>query len=314
MKKLYKIAPVFEARLWGGQAIREKFGYVTDLPNIAEVYNVVALPGHLDNEVETTDLTLSEFFAAYPELFDCDWDRVPVETCMAYAEQTLSVQVHPDDEYGLTHDGMRGRPEGVVVIDGLEDNRVLIGHHAQTREQFEEWANAQEWDRLSRYINLRKDDFVNIPAGTLHAFGADSIAVAFSPNSDITYRLYDFDRIDPATGRTRDLHVQQVFDTVTVPDDQVVAVTPMPVDENGCEVTLYHDDPGSYTAGRVRTSGRGTFTRPEFVFFTCVAGSGRIDDMPIAAGETVFVPAHYDAVTIEGDLDLMYVSYKNAEL
>lgn len=311
MKKLYKIAPVFEARLWGGQAIRDKFGYVTDLPNIAEVYNVVALPGHLDNDVEGTGLTLSEFFAAHPELFGCDWDRVPVETCIAYAVETLSIQVHPDDEYGLAHGGMRGRPEGVVVIDGLEHNRVVVGHHAQTLEQFAEWSRDKEWDKLLRYIDLKKDDFVNIPAGTLHAFGSGSIAVAFSPNSDITYRLYDFDRIDPATGTERELHVQQVLDTVTVPDDQVVAVAPQPVVEDGCEVTLYHDDPGSYTAGRVRTTGRGTFSRPEFVFFTCIAGSGSIDDMAIAAGETVFVPCGFGSVTIEGDLDLMYVSYKN---
>lgn len=311
MKKLYKIVPVFEARLWGGQAIREKFGYETDLPNIAEVYNVVALPGHLDNEVEGTGMTLSEFFAAHPELFDCDWDRVPVETCIAYAVEILSIQVHPDDDYGLQHDGMRGRPEGVVVFDGLEDNRVVVGHHAQSLDQFKEWAEGQEWDKLLRHVNLKKNDFINIPAGTLHAFGAGSIAVAFSPNSDITYRLYDFDRVDPATGQPRALHTQQVYDTITVPDDQVVPVPPVPVEEGGLEGTLYHDDPGSYTAGRVRSTGRGTFSRPEFVFFTCIEGAGRIGDLDIKAGETVFVPARFGEVDIEGELDLMYVSYKN---
>lgn len=312
MKKLYKIAPVFEARLWGGQAIRERFGYETELPNIAEVYNVVALPGHLDNEVEGTGMTLSEFFAAHPELFGCDWDRMPVETCIAYAIEDLSIQVHPDDAYGLEHGGMRGRPEGVVVIEVIEaEAHPVVGHHAQSLEQFREWALAGEWERLVRRVELKQDDFINIPAGTLHAFGPGSIAVAFSPNSDITYRLHDYDRVDPATGEPRELHFQEVFDTITVPDDRLVPVPPRPVMENGCEVTLYHDDPGSYTAGRVRTTERGVFARPEFVFFTCIEGAGRIDNMDIAAGETIFVPCDFGEVTIEGELDLMYVSYRN---
>ena len=107
--QIYQILPVFEERLWGGQRLRERFGYQSDLKNIAEVYNVIAIPGHLDCTVADTGEKLSLFYHTHRELFDCETPEMPVRMIMCAAKEPLSIQIHPDDDYALAHEGMRGK-------------------------------------------------------------------------------------------------------------------------------------------------------------------------------------------------------------
>ena len=310
-QKLYRLEPVFEERLWGTQRLREKYGYETDLDNIAEVYNVCAMPGHLDNVVSGTGLFLSEFYREHRELFGCDTEEMPVEVCMAHSNSYLSVQVHPDDAYAFLHEGSRGRPEGGVVIEADGDCRVVLGHHAKTREEFKELAEKGEWDRLLRYIETKPDQYTQTPAWTLHAFCPNALVVAFSTNADITYRLYDYERLDPKTGRLRQLHTQQVIDHVTVPDDTIQAFYPEVRREQGCEICQYHDEPGAFTCGRIKVSGTGRYETDDFMFYVCVDGAGTINRVPVKGGETLFAPKGFGVAVFEGELDLMYVTYRN---
>ena len=174
-KKIYRIEPVFEQRIWGTQRLRERYHYETDLENIAEVYNVCAMPGHLDNVVTGTGLHLSEFYHRYPELFDCSERDMPVEICMAHSNSFLSIQNHPDDGYALAHEGTRGRPEGWVILEGLEKNRMVMGHYAKDREEFQELSLKQDWEHLFRYIEMEPGQYVHVPGGSLHAFCKDAI-------------------------------------------------------------------------------------------------------------------------------------------
>ncbi len=269
------------------------------------------MPGHLDNEVEGAGMRLSEFYHKNRELFDCPADDMPVMVCMAHSSGYLSVQLHPGDEYGLAHDGMRGRPEGWVVLTGPETIRIQLGHKAKTREEFIELAQKKDWDRLLRYVDMKPGQYVHVPAGTLHAFCKDAIAAAFSVNGDITYRLYDYDRIDENTGKPRQLHLQQVFDNITVPDNEIDCFDPVSEVKNGCRITYFLDEPKVYTSGRIQVNGTGTYHTDRFMFFTCAAGSGKINGVDIKGGETLFVPANFGALTITGDVDLMYVTYRN---
>ena len=78
-KKIYFIEPVFEAKYWGGQALKERYGYTPDLPNIAIAYHVIALPQHhLDNTVRETGEKLSEFYKNHSELFGCNREDFPI--------------------------------------------------------------------------------------------------------------------------------------------------------------------------------------------------------------------------------------------
>lgn len=311
-KKIYKIEPVFEQRIWGTQALKNKYHYEAELENIAEVYNVCAMPGHLDNRVAGTGLHLSEFYKQNRELFGCRSETMPVEVCMAHSDSYLSIQLHPDDAYALKTEGTRGRPEGWVILEGPDKNRMVIGHHAQSAAEFEQWTKEENWDRLFRYVEMAPGQYIHVPAGSLHAFCKDAIAVAFSTNADITYRLYDFNRIDPKTGRERALHIQQVFDNIRIPDDELNAYWPKKTIADGCEITHFYDEKNVYTAGRIQVSDHGVYETENFMFYVCAEGSGTISGCEIKAGETLFVPCHFGKIDICGHLDLMTITYRES--
>lgn len=312
-KQIYRIEPVFEQRIWGTQRLRERYHYKTDLENIAEVYNVCAMPGHLDNIVTGTGMHLSEFYHKNRELFGCSPENMPVEICMAHSDSYLSIQNHPDDGYALEYEGSRGRPEGWVILEGAEKNRMVMGHLAENKEDFKELALKKDWDKLFRYIEMEPGQYVHVPAGSLHAFCKDAIAVAFSTNADITYRLYDFDRIDAATGKPRELHLQKVFDTITAPDRELNSFWPLKYKKGGCIISDFYDEPGVYTSGRIEVQEEGSYETDNFMFYVCVDGAGEISGTSIKGGETLFVPAGFGNIRLKGNMDLMYITYRERD-
>src|SRR5699024_2763601 len=95
---------------------------------------------------------------------------------------------------------------------------LIIGHHAQTREELTEMIDNGEWDKLLRRVPVSAGDFVYVPSGTIHAIGKGIVILETQQSSDITYRVYDYDRTD-AEGNTRDLHLAQSKEVTTVPHE-----------------------------------------------------------------------------------------------
>lgn len=310
-KKLYKIEPVFNYRIWGGNALKEMYGFESDLENIGECYNVIAMKGHLDCDVVGTNMKLSEFYQKNAVLFDSNTDEMPVRTAMANPISPMSIQLHPSDEYAMKHEGKKGKPDGVYFIQG--EGTMVLGHYAQSKEEFVDMVNDKQFDKLVRKIKVKAGDFVDVPYGTLHAFGQGFVLIEFTQNADLTYRLYDYDRIDPKLNGPRELHIQQVLDNVRIPNDQTKPVDLVKEKTKDNTHTLFHHEPGVYTAGLYEIEDQGKIHREEFYFLTCLKGKGTIDNVSIQGGETIFVPAHYSALSIRGDLQLAYVTYIQKE-
>ncbi len=309
--KLYKIEPVFNYRIWGGNALKEMYGFESDLENIGECYNVIAMEDHLDCEVAEMNMKLSEFYQKYRDLFDSNTNEMPVRTAMANPITPMSIQLHPSDEYAMKHVGKKGKPDGVYFIQG--EGTMVLGHYAQSKQEFVAMVKDNQFDKLVREIKVKAGDFVDVPYGTLHAFGQGFVLIEFTQNADLTYRLYDYDRIDPALNGPRELHIQQVFDNVRIPNDQTKPVDLIKEKSDDYTHTLFHHEPGVYSAGLYEIEGQGKICREEFYFLTCLKGNGTIDNVTIQGGETIFVPAHYDACSIKGDLQLAYVTYMEKE-
>lgn len=306
----YKIKPIFEERVWGGQKLIDHFGYKTDLKNIAECYHVIAIPNHLDNIVIETGELLSDFYHDHKELFDCSSKDLPVRMVSACPEASLSYHLHPTDEYGLEHEGMRGKVEGGFTIEETgEEYDTILGHNAKTKEEFIEMVEKGEWEKLYRHIKGHVGDYSHTPIGTLHKESGDgtTITIAFSSNGDITYRLYDDERNDP----TRPLNIQAVIDNVNIPDDKVKGWHTEPYEKNGCLIYDYYEKEKEYVGKRIKVNGSGTYERDQFMFALCLNGKGTINDTDIKVGETVFIPAHSGILNIKGEnLDLAVLSYK----
>lgn len=235
MKKIVKIEPYYEPRMWGGgSCLSEQFHYHTDVAPLGEVYNVVALPDHADCYVPEMNMTLSRLYATHPDWFDCDTKELPIRVNILDPMADLSIQIHPDDEFAPACNGGRGKPAAWVILDAPEDGYIEFGHHARTHEEFETWSETRQWDKLLRYLHTPVDGFIDIPAGTLHA-----IAYNISRNADCTLRLYDYDRTDPATGTLRPIQVKEVLQNVNIPD-RLIEFEMIPAsEEHGCKVTRY---------------------------------------------------------------------------
>lgn len=163
------------------------------------------------------DMTLAEVWDQHREVFgNAKGEVFPLLTKILDAADELSVQVHPDDQYGMEHEGELGKTECWYVIDADEGSEIIYGHHAQTKEELEQMILEGKWDDLLRRIKVKKGDFFYVPSGTIHAIGGGITILETQQSSDTTYRVYDYDRKDDQ-GNLRELHVKQSVDVTTVP-------------------------------------------------------------------------------------------------
>ena len=309
-QKIYRIKPVFEERMWGGQHLIEKYHYQTELKNIAESYCCIAIPNHLDCDVIDTGDKLSDFYHQNRELFGSDTDDIPIRLTVESVLDNMSVQIHPEDEYALEHFHQYGKPGGILYLEGTPTD-LLLGHHARTKEEFIQWNETRQFDKLFRFVDYVPGDFIHIPANTLHSFRIRGIMIAFARNSDVTLRLSDYDRMDPKTGKPRKMHVKEVYENVTIPDDQILPTRGSIVEQGALTHTVYYDAPGEYTAGRVQVKEKASFGLDEFYFLFCVNGGGTVNGQRFQMGDVLFVPQKFGPIDLAGDMDFVYCSYKN---
>ncbi|MGA9224730.1 MAG: mannose-6-phosphate isomerase, class I [Mesobacillus sp.] len=210
--------PVFKERIWGGEQLKS-FGY--ELPS-AQTGECWAFAAHSNGQSivkngEFKGLSLGELWENQRQLFgNIEGDRFPLLTKILDAAQDLSVQVHPDDEYGLKHEGDLGKTECWYIIDCEEGAEIIYGHTAQTREELAAMIHEGKWDELLTKVPVKPGDFFFVPSGTVHAIGAGIVILETQQNSDTTYRVYDYDRRDNE-GNLRELHIEQSIAVTTVP-------------------------------------------------------------------------------------------------
>ncbi|WP_429949253.1 mannose-6-phosphate isomerase, class I [Enterococcus sp. AZ101] len=213
------LKPVFQEKIWGGNRLHTVFGF--DLPSnkIGEDWAISAHP-HGVSTVENGEFSgqkLDELWANHRELFGgAKGDVFPLLTKILDAEDDLSVQVHPDDTYGLAHEGELGKTECWYIIDAEPGSTIIYGHNANTREELETMIKEERWDDLLKKVPVKKGDFFYVPSGTIHAIGKGIMILETQQSSDTTYRVYDYDRKDDQ-GQARELHIQQSVDVTTVP-------------------------------------------------------------------------------------------------
>ncbi|MGX6961866.1 mannose-6-phosphate isomerase, class I [Vagococcus xieshaowenii] len=222
MKQPIFMAPVLQEKIWGGTKLRDIYHYEIPSEKTGECWAISAHPngmGHVLPENEFAGMSLAELFTTHPELFgNPQVDVFPLLTKIIDAADDLSVQVHPDDAYGLAHEGELGKTECWYVIDADPGSKIVYGHTAQTREELAQRIHDGEWSELLEEVEVKAGDFFFVPSGTIHAIGAGVTILETQQSSDTTYRVYDYDRKDDQ-GNERELHIQQSIDVTTVPHE-----------------------------------------------------------------------------------------------
>ena len=223
------------------------------------------------------------------------------------ANDWLSVQVHPDDAYGMEHEGELGKTECWYIIAADEGAEIIYGHHAQSKEELRRMIEAKEWDDLLARVPVKAGDFFYVPSGTMHAIGSGILILETQQSSDTTYRVYDFDRKDDQ-GNLRELHLEKSIDVLNIgepanshPDTVVIEDLRM--------TTLVASD--FFTVYKWEITGKVDFEKTaDYSLLSVLAGQGQLivdgKDYPIQKGSHFILPSDVEAWTIEGqDLELI---------
>ena len=209
---------VMQEKIWGGTRLRDEFGYEIPSDHVGEYWAISAHP-HGVSVVKNgpyAGMGLDQLYAEHRELFGDRTEPVfPLLTKILDANDWLSVQVHPDDAYGMEHEGELGKTECWYIIAADEGAEIIYGHHAQSKEGLRQMIEAKEWDDLLARVPVKAGDFFYVPSGTMHAIGSGILILETQQSSDTTYRVYDFDRKDDQ-GNLRELHIEQSIDVLNL--------------------------------------------------------------------------------------------------
>lgn len=209
---------VMQEKIWGGTKLRDVFGYEIPSEKVGEYWAISAHPNGVSKVTngKYAGQALDVLYAEHRELFCNRSEPVfPLLTKILDANDWLSVQVHPDDHYGLAHEGELGKTECWYVIAADAGAEIIYGHHATSKDELEEQIQNKEWDKLLTKVPVKAGDFFYVPSGTMHAIGAGIMILETQQSSDTTYRVYDFDRRDDS-GNLRELHLEKSIDVMTI--------------------------------------------------------------------------------------------------
>ena len=222
-KEILWMKPVFKQMIWGGNKLGSKWGYEIPGENTGECWAVSAHPNGDCTIKEGTfaGKTLSQLWSEEPQLFgNAAGDRFPLLIKIIDANDDLSIQVHPDDTYaGKNENGSFGKTECWYILDAPEDATLVIGHNAKDRAELEDMIGSGRWEDFLREVPVKKGDFIQIDPGTVHAIKGGIEILETQQNSDITYRVYDYGRLQD--GKPRELHIEKSIDVITVPAKSV---------------------------------------------------------------------------------------------
>ena len=303
------LKPVFKEMIWGGNRLKTDFGYDTPGGHTGECW---AIGAHPNGDCIVTSKpyegkTLSSLWEEHRELFgNMEGDRFPLLIKIIDAKDDLSIQVHPDDEYAAEHEnGSLGKTECWYVLDCCKDASIVIGHNAENKKEAEEMIRDGRWDEFIREIPVHTGDFFQIEPGCLHAIKGSTLILETQQNSDITYRVYDYDR--KQNGKPRELHIEQSIDVIKTPfeennQERIVSR------HNGYTVERLAECK-YYTVEKVDVNGIAVTEWPhKFVNVTVIDGEGKVEGVSIKKGSSFIVPCDYGRIEFSGNLS-MIISY-----
>ena len=298
--------PVFKEKVWGGSYFREEYGF--DLPSerTGECW-LIGAHENGDSEIASgyyQGKTLGWLYREHRELFGMRREeRYPLLVKIIDAQDKLSVQVHPDDSYARIHEnGSPGKKECWYILNCEPDSKIIIGHRAKTKQELQERIRRGQWKELLWEIPIQKGDFFVIEPGCIHAIEEGTQILEIQENSDITYRLYDYGRLQ--NGIPRELHTEKAVDVIRVPYEQPMLSGMEERTDSYVKRWLVSCE--AFTVWKLEVMGSASFLQNDDFLNVCVTeGQGEIDGREIQKGDAFMIPSGYGAYTMKGTFSCM---------
>ncbi len=312
------LKPAAKYNLWGGTRLKREFHKEFHIDRLGETWECST---HPDGQSIITNgafkgLALGEVLQENPKFLGervNQAEGLPIMLKLIDAEKDLSVQVHPSDEYALIHENQRGKTEMWYIVDAKPGASIIYGFNNNvTRSQLERAVKNGTIMKHMQRIPVKKDEAYYLPCGTIHAIGAGILVAEVQECSNVTYRLYDYDRIDK-DGRKRELHIEKALDVVSM--KPAFSAKPLPrtmhyyrgcVREIICRCKYFETE-----RIIVKYDFEFSVLDRSFQIILCLDGEGvlttRITCDKVKKGQCVFLPAGLGRCSLEGNLKLLKV-------
>jgi len=296
-----KLTPALKDFIWGGDNLKTKWGKQTDKDIIAESWELSCHkdgPSIISNG-EYKGMSLQELIDKNPAFAGkkaLNFQFFPILIKLIDAKTNLSIQVHPSDEYALENEGQFGKSEMWYIVDAKDGSGVYCGF--KEKYSMDEVAKALKENRILdilNFIEVKKGDCIYIPSGTVHAICGGLLICEIQQNSSLTYRLYDYDRVD-AKGNKRELHIDK---SLKVIDSSRVCKVNEEVKEIDANKKLLASCK-YFTTTEIKVDYEMAIEVNEdsFASITVVEGGGEIDvdgnKEILNLGDTCFIPAGHN--------------------
>ncbi len=305
--------PVYKHVIWGGNNISKIFKRNVVGDDIGESWEISAHKNGLSliQNTEFKGKSLYDLFndeKVKKQIFGTNCmplEKFPILTKFIDANRNLSIQVHPNDEYANKNENDSGKSEVWYVMECKENAKIVYGlKEGVTKDKLK---NAiDDIEENVNYIDVHKGDFIPIPSGTIHAIMDGVVVCEVQQSSDITYRVYDWNRVDK-NGKPRELHKEKALDVINLNNENKVCnYSKLNKNEN-----IYKSDIFNIDIIKVNGTENDNSTKSTFYAYVAIEGSGSIKAgnfiRTIEKGDTFLIPATLGEYTILGNLKLMKI-------
>jgi len=305
MELLYplKFKTIFKDKIWGGNKIKSVLGKnFSPLPNCGETWEISGVSGNVsvvsEGPLQGKDLkTLIDSYQGElvgEKIFKKFGDDFPLLIKFIDANDDLSIQVHPDDELGMKRHKSFGKTEMWYVIQADPGSSLISGFNQEIdRNKYLEYFNGGKLTDILNREAVADEDVFFLPAGRVHTIGRGLLIAEIQQTSDITYRIYDFDRVDD-NGNKRELHVEEALDAIDYNFyKQYKTNYPKNLNEVVQLVTCPYFTTNKLNFNKAVT--RDHFGLDCFKILICVEGELKLSydkgEIPMKKGDAVLVPA-----------------------
>jgi mannose-6-phosphate isomerase len=310
------LKPVLKSYIWGGRKLKEEFFKASGFEKTAESWE---LSCHKDGlcvikSGEFSGLTLLEYLKNNKAAAGTNClihDEFPILIKLIDANDNLSVQVHPGNEYARLNEGQNGKFEVWYIVDCEKDAEIIYGFNRDvTRDELRERIAGGTLLEVLNRVKVKPGELYAIEPGTVHAIGRGIVLAEVQQSSNVTYRVYDYDRRD-GDGNPRELHIEKALD--------VININRAPYLEGAERETEEFDAKGNtrallcdteyFTAFMYEFSGRAEFCadKSSFNCLLVLEGDMNINGEKLIKGDCCFIPAGFGNYTVKGNAKFIFV-------
>lgn len=285
--EIVKLKPAIKNYIWGGKVLK-KLGKESEFDNISECWELsfhsngkTLIDSDKYNHLPLSDVATMDDIGTNAKKYPF----FPILIKLIDSADNLSIQVHPSDEYALKNENSLGKTEMWYILDAKEDGGIYVGFNKEMNEDIllKSIENNTIIENLNFY-KVKTGDCFFIPPGTIHAIGKNVTLLEIQENSNLTYRLYDYNRVDN-NGNKRPLHISKALEVLNY-NKYTNQIFKLPTICNCKYFTSYVYD---------ETNDEIITNSDSFATITIINGTGKINDMEFKIGDTFFIPTNKKA-------------------